>query len=62
MNVTIFAMVLIGLVLGAIILAIIITRILKKIDSINLVQGKLKNSDSDFDDAMSYLKITNEWR
>ena len=61
-NVTIFATVLIGLVVGAIILAIMVTRILKKTDNINLVQRKLKNSDSDFDDAMSYLKITNEWR
>ena len=50
-----------GLAVGAIILAIIVTSVLKKSDSIELVQGKLENSDSAIADAMSYLKITNEW-
>ena len=62
MNVTIFATVLISLVVGAIILAIMVTQVFKKTDSISLVHGKLKNFDPDFDDATSYLKITNEWR
>lgn len=49
------------LVIGAIILAIIVTRTLRKGESIELIQGKLENSDSSISDAMSYLKITNEW-
>ena len=61
MNVTILATVLIGLVIGAIILAVVVTWVLKKTDSIELIQGKLENSDSAIADAMSYLKITNEW-
>lgn len=61
MNVAILATVLGGLIIGAIILAVVVTQALKRADSIELVQGKLKNSDSAIADAMSYLKITNEW-
>lgn len=49
------------LVIGGIILAIIVNIMLKKADTIELVQGKLKNSDSAIADAIPYLKITNEW-
>lgn len=61
MNVTILVTVLGGLVVGAIILAIVVTQVLKRTDDIELVQGKLENSDFAIADAMSYLKITNEW-
>ena len=50
-----------SLLLGAIILGIIVSRALKNGKSIELVQGKLENSDSYIADAMPYLKITNEW-
>lgn len=62
MNVTILVTVLGGLVVGAIMLTIVVTQVLKRIDSIELVQGKLENSDFAIADAMSYLKITNEWK
>ncbi|MDE6421664.1 MAG: hypothetical protein K2K87_14250 [Lachnospiraceae bacterium] len=61
MNTMILVILLGGLVIGAIILAVIITRMLEKSDSIELIQGKLENSDSAIADAISYLKITNEW-
>lgn len=61
MTAAILATVLGGLVIGAIILAVVVTQVLKRTDSIELVQGKLENSDSAIADAMSYLKITNEW-
>lgn len=51
-----------SLVLGAIIFGVIVSRILKNEDSIELVQGKLENTDSSIADAISYLKITNEWK
>jgi hypothetical protein len=49
------------LIVGAIIVGIISLQILKKADSIELVQGKLENSDSAIEMAIPYLKITNEW-
>lgn len=61
MNVLLFVTVLGGLFVGAIILALIVSHALMKTDSIELVQGKLENSDSAISDAMPYLKITNEW-
>lgn len=61
MNTVVLATVLGGLMIGAIILAIVVSQVLKRTDSIELVQGKLENSDSAIVDAMPYLKITNEW-
>lgn len=61
MNTAILAIVFGSLIIGAIILAVVVTQVLKRTDSIELVQGKLENSDSAIADAMSYLKITNEW-
>lgn len=49
------------LLVGAIILAVIVMRTLKSTDSIEIIGGKLENSDSAIKDAMPYLKITNEW-
>uniref|UniRef100_UPI0040569392 hypothetical protein n=1 Tax=Acetatifactor sp. TaxID=1872090 RepID=UPI0040569392 len=49
------------LAIGAVILGIMISKSLKESNTIELVQGKLQNSDSSIADAMSYLKITNEW-
>lgn len=50
------------MLIGAIILAVIVTITLNNSDSIELVGRKLENSDASISDAMSYLKITNEWR
>lgn len=61
MNATILLTIMGGLLIGAMILAVIVTKILKKCNSIELVQGKLENSDSAIADAIPYLKITNEW-
>lgn len=61
MNITILITILCSLVIGAILLGIIINYIFKKTDSIELVQGKLENSDSAISDAMAHLKLTNEW-
>ena len=61
MNTVILVTVFGSLIVGAIILAVVVTQVLKRTDSIELVQGRLENSDSAIADAMSYLKITNEW-
>lgn len=55
--VTVFAI----LIVGSILAAIGISLMFRKVDTINLIQGKLANSDSAIADAMPYLKITNEW-
>ena len=61
MNVAILTTVLSGLIVGAIILAVVVTQTLRRTDSIELIQGKIKNSNSAIADAIPYLKITNEW-
>lgn len=61
MNMTMVVTVVASLIIGGIVLAIIVSRMLRKEDGIELVQGKLENSDSAIADAMSYLKVTNEW-
>lgn len=61
MDIVVLITVLSGLVIGAIILAVVVNHALKKSDSIELVQGKLENSDFAISKAMSHLKITNEW-
>ncbi len=53
--------ILIAFVIGAIVVAGILICTFKKGKSIDLVQGKLANSDSSIADAVSYLKLTNEW-
>lgn len=62
MNVAILTTVLSGLIIGAIILAVIVAQTLRRTDSIELIQGKIKNSNSAIADAIPYLKITNEWK
>lgn len=49
------------LLLVAIIFGFIYMGYLKKKDDIEIVQGKLQNSDSSISEALPYLKITNEW-
>lgn len=49
------------LAIAAIVLAVIVTKTLNSNQNINLVGGKLENSDASIGEAMSYLKITNEW-
>lgn len=49
------------LVIASIILAIIVTKTLNSEKNIELIGGRLENSDASISDAMSYLKITNEW-
>lgn len=49
------------LAIAAIILAIVVTKTLNGEEDIELTGGRLENSDASISDAMSYLKITNEW-
>ncbi len=49
------------LLVASIILAIILSKILNNDKGIELTGKRLENSDSSIRDAMSYLKITNEW-
>lgn len=49
------------LLIASIILALIITKSLNSDESIDLIGGKLENSDASISDAMTYLKLTNEW-
>lgn len=49
------------LAIASILLAVIITKTLNRDNSVNLVGGKLENSDLPISDAMPYLKLTNEW-
>lgn len=60
-NLTLFAVVMSLMALGAIIIAIILIRTFSKSPSIDLVQGRLKvDVNFDIDDAMKYLKIVNK--
>lgn len=61
MDITMLVIILGGLIFGAVILAAVVHCSLKKVDSIELVQGKLENSDLSISSAMSHLKLTNEW-
>lgn len=45
----------------SVVLAIIITKALNNDKNIELLGAQLENSDASISDAMSYLKITNEW-
>lgn len=49
------------LMIASVILAIVVTKTLNSEHDIELVGGLLENSDASISDAMSYLKITNEW-
>lgn len=52
------------IVIASVILAIIVTKILNSDKGIELIGGQLEqleNSDASISDAMTYLKITNEW-
>lgn len=60
MNIAILTTILGGLIIGAVILAVIVTQTLRRTDSIELVQGKIKNSNSAIADTIPYLKTTNE--
>lgn len=48
-------------VIGAIIIGTIMGFTLKREKHIDLVLGKLQNSDSSIANAVSFLKLTNEW-
>lgn len=61
MDIVVLGTVLGGLIIGAIVLAFVVNHALKKSDSIELVQGKLENTDFAISEAISHLKITNEW-
>lgn len=61
MNIIMVAIVSGSLIIGGIILTVVVSNMLKREGSFELVQGKLENSDSAIADAMPYLKITNEW-
>lgn len=58
---TLYVIILGGLLLGAIVVGILLRCTFKKTKSIDLVQTRLANSDASIANAMSYLKITNEW-
>lgn len=47
--------------IGAIVVSIVLFFNFRKAKKIDLVQGKLTNSDSSIANVVSYLKITNEW-
>lgn len=53
--------ILIAFAIGAILVAGILIHVFRKGKNIDLVQGKLANSDSSIAEAMSFLKLTNEW-
>lgn len=50
-----------SMILAAIVLVFILSRRLKKLGSIELVQGKLENTDLSIAQAIKHLKITNQW-
>lgn len=60
---TLFSIVLIGLILGAIMVMIVLAKTFAKTPTISIVQGKLENEESDdIEEAVNYLKIVNkEW-
>lgn len=49
-----------SLSIGAIILSIVVNYLLKRSPNIELTQGKLKNGNDNVEEAVKYLKITNE--
>lgn len=49
-----------GMAVAAVVLGIMIMRTLNRGHNVQLVSGKLENSDTFIRDALSYLKITNE--
>lgn len=53
--------ILIAFIIGAMLVAVALFFTFKKIERVDLVQGKLANSDSSIKNAIVYLKITNEW-
>lgn len=53
--------ILIAFAIGAIAVSIIFSVVFKRQKHIDLVQGKLQNSDSSIANAISFLKLTNEW-
>lgn len=57
----IYVIVFFALIIASIILAIIVKKTLNAEKGIELIGGRLENSDASISDAMSYLKITNEW-
>jgi archaellum component FlaG (FlaF/FlaG flagellin family) len=48
------------LIIGAVVVGVITMQTLKKADDIKLTQGKLANSVDNINEAVKYLKITNE--
>lgn len=57
----IYAIVFGAVLLAAMVLGIVLSIILRKSDSIELVQGKLENTDSSIAKAIDYLEVTNKW-
>lgn len=55
-----YVIIVIALLIGTIVVAVILRKELNNPDNIDLIQGKLENSDSSIADAMNYLKITNK--
>lgn len=55
-----YVIIVIALLIGTIVVAVISRKELNNPDNIDLIQGKLENSDSSIADAMNYLKITNK--
>lgn len=60
-SVALYVGILIAFIVGAIIVAFALSRVFKRVECFDLVQGKLANSDSSIKQATNYLKITNEW-
>lgn len=57
----VFSVILVSLISTGVLTAVIVSHTLKDSKDINLVQGKLENSDLSISEAISYLKVTNEW-
>lgn len=56
----IYVIIVIALLIGTIIVVVISHKELNNSNNIDLIQGKLENSDSLITDAMDFLKITNK--
>ena len=56
----VYVIIAIVLLIGTIVVAVILHKELNNPANIDLVQGKLENSDSSIADAMDFLKITNK--
>lgn len=56
----IYVIIVIALLISTVVVAVISHKELNNPDNIDLIQGKLENSDSSIADAMNYLKITNK--